>query len=295
MAQDEICDVQVVGRTTDDQGRTLVQETFWYKGSFYMTDRYERADESSEKKAVEDTAPAPPNPTEDEPVGATSAVEVPTSLVETSLAGCNIVETATTAQPTTTHKAGTVPSASHTCRQAVEQTQRPDESKTEGNRRKSPAPSAGGTDSAKSAGGRKSPAARPVSPKGGQRRSPRGGARQEHSPRSRRPSCRHAGMCRSPRSCYEAYLHTTEFGQLLDPADIASFCYICARCSVCCGYESVSASLPVKDVPGIRPDRAPDESSSPAAVPEEAPHARQDRAPDPPANDSGEVLEEPEL
>ncbi|MFN9904561.1 MAG: hypothetical protein ACK56F_00365 [bacterium] len=102
-------------------------------------------------------------------------------------------------------------------------------------------------------------------------------------------------MCRSPRSCYEAYLHTTEFGQLLDPADIASFCYICARCSVCCGYESVSASLPVKDVPGIRPDRAPDESSSPAAVPEEAPHARQDRAPDPPANDSGEVLEEPEL
>jgi hypothetical protein len=294
MAQDEVYDVQIVGRTTDDQGRTLIQETFWYKGSFYMTDRYERADESSEKKAVEDTAPAPPNPTEDGPVGATSAVEVPTSLVETSLAGCNIVEKATTALPTATQKAGTAPNADHTCGQAAEQTQRPDESKTEGNRRNSPAPSSGGTDSAKGGGGKKSPAARPVSPKGGQRRSPRGGTRQEHSPRSRRPSCRHAGMCRSPRSCYEAYLHTTEFGQLLDPADIASFCYICARCSVCCGYESVSASLPVKDVPGICPDRAPDESSSPVAVPEEAPHARQDRAPDPPVDNNGEVLEEPE-
>jgi hypothetical protein len=260
-----------------------------------MTDRYERADESSEKKAVEDTVPTPANPTEDGPVGAASAVEVPTSLVETSLAGCNIVETATTAQPTTTQEAGTAPSANHNCEQVAEQAQRPDESKTEGNRRNSPAPSSGGTDSVKGGSGKKSPAARPVSPKGGQRRSPRGGTRQEHGPRTRRPSCRHAGMCRSPRSCYEAYLHTTEFGQLLDPADIASFCYICARCSTCCGYESVSASLPVKDVPGIRPDRAPDESSSPVAVPEEAPHARQDRAPDPPADDSGEVLEEPEL
>jgi hypothetical protein len=294
MTQDEAHDVQIVGRTTDDQGRTLIQETFWYKGSFYMTDRYERADESSEKKAVEDAVPAPPNPTEDGPVEATSAVEIPTSLVETSLTGCNIVETATTAQPNTTQKAGTVPNANHTCKQAAEQTRCPDESKTEGNRRKSPAPSSGGTDSAKGSGGRKPPAARPVSPKGGQRRPPRGGARQEHGPRTRRPSCRHAGMCRSPRSCYEAYLHTTEFGQLLDPADIASFCYICAKCSVCCGYESVSASLPVKDVPGIRPDRAPDESSSSVAVPEEAPHARQDRAPDPPVDDNGEVLEEPE-
>jgi hypothetical protein len=259
-----------------------------------MTDRYERADESSEKKAVEDTVPAPPNPTEDGPVGATSAVEVPTLLVETSLAGCNIVEALATAQPTTTQKAGIAPNANHTCRQAAEQSQRPDESKTDGNHRKPSAPSAGGTNSTEGGGGKRSPAARPVSPKGGQRRSPRGGARQKHSPRSRRPSCRHAGMCRSPRSCYEAYLHTTEFGQLLDPADIASFCYICARCSVCCGYESVSANLPVKDVPGIRPDRAPDEPSSPAAAPEEAPHARQDRAPDPPANDNGEVLEEPE-
>jgi hypothetical protein len=294
MAQDKAYDVRVVGRTTDDQGRTLIQETFWYKGSFYMTDRYERADESSEKKAVEDAVPAPPNPTEDGPVKATSAVEVPTSLVETSPAGCNIVEIATTAQPTTTQKAGTVPNANHTCRQAAGQTQQSDEPETDGNHRKPSAPSAGGTNSAEGGGGRKSPAARPVSPKGGQRRSPRGGARRKHSPRSRRPSCRHAGMCRSPRSCYEAYLHTTEFGQLLDPADIASFCYICARCSVCCGYESVSASPPVKDVPGIRPDRAPDESSSPVAVPEEAPHARQDRAPDPPVDNHGEVLEEPE-
>ncbi len=137
-----------------------------------MTDRYERADESSEKKAVENTVPAPPNPTEDEPVGATSAVEVPTSLVETSFAGFNIVETATTAQPTTTQKAGTILNADHTCGQAAEQTQRPDESKTEGNCRSSPAPSSGGTVSAKGGGGKRSPAARPVSPKGGQRRSP---------------------------------------------------------------------------------------------------------------------------
>ena len=50
MAQDEAYDVRVVGRRTDDQGRTVIQETFWYKGSFYMTDRYERADESSEEK-----------------------------------------------------------------------------------------------------------------------------------------------------------------------------------------------------------------------------------------------------
>jgi hypothetical protein len=295
MAQDEIYNVQVVGRTTDDQGRTLIQETFWYKGSFYMTDRYERADESSEKKTEGDAVPAPPSPTEDAPVKATSAVEVPTSPVEISLAGCNIVETVTTAQPSTTQEAGTAPNANHNREQVAEQTQRPDEPKTEGNCRNSPAPSSGGTDSAKGGGGKKSPAARPVSPKGGQRRSPRGGTRQEHGPRTRRPSCRHAGMCRSPRSCYEAYLHTTEFGQLLDPADIASFCYVCARCSVCCGYENGPASLPVKDVPSIRPDRAPDELSSPAAVPEKAPHARQDRAPDPPADDSGEVLEEPEL
>jgi hypothetical protein len=88
MAQDEAYDVRVFGRITDDQGRTLIQETFWYKGSFYMTDRYERADESSEKKEVEDAVPAPPNPTEDGPVEATSAVEVPTSPVETKPAGC---------------------------------------------------------------------------------------------------------------------------------------------------------------------------------------------------------------
>jgi hypothetical protein len=168
-----------------------------------MTDRYERAEESSEKKAVEVAVPAPPNPTEDGPVEATSAVEVPTSLVETSPAGCNIVETATTAQPTTTQKAGTAPNANHTSRQVAEQTQQSDEPKTNSNHRKPSAPSAGGTDSTEGGGGRKSPAARPVSPKGGQRRSPRGGARRKHSPRSRGPSCRHAGMCRSPRSCYE--------------------------------------------------------------------------------------------
>jgi hypothetical protein len=181
-----------------------------------MTDRYEQADESSEKKTVEDAVPAPPNPTEDEPVEATSAVEVPTLPVETRPAGCNPVETATIAQPATTQKAGTAPNASRTCGQTAKQTQQSDSS-----HRKPSAPSAADTDSAEDGGRKKSPAARPVSPKGGQRRSPRGGARRKHSPRSRRPRCRHAGMCRSPRSCYEAYLHTTEFGQLLDPKDIA--------------------------------------------------------------------------
>jgi hypothetical protein len=294
MAQDEAYDVRVVGRRTDDQGRTLIQETFWYKGSFYMADRYERADESSEKKAVEDAVPAPPNPTEDGPVEATSAVEVPTLPVETRLAGCNLMEISTTAQPATIQKAGTTPNASHTCKQTAEQTQQSDGTKADSSRRKPSAPSAADTDSAEDGGGKKSPAARPVSPKGGQRRSPRGGTRRKHSPRSRRPNCRHAGMCRSLRSCYEAYLHTTEFGQLLDPKDIAPFCYVCARCSTCCGYESASANPPVKDVPGIRPDRAPDEPSSPVVVPEEAPHVRQDRASDPPVDNYGEALEEPE-
>jgi hypothetical protein len=204
------------------------------------------------------------------------------------------VETATIAQPATSQKAGTAPNASHTCGQTAKQTQQSDGSKADSSHRKPPAPSAGDTNSAEDGTGKKSPAARPVSPKGGQRRSPRGGARRKHSPRSRRPRCRHAGMCRSPRSCYEAYLHTTEFGQLLDPKDIASFCYVCARCSTCCGYESASASPPVKDVPGIRPDRAPDEPSSSVAVPEEAPHARQDRASGPPFDNYGEVLEESE-
>jgi hypothetical protein len=106
MAQDEAYDVRVVGRRIDDQGRTLIQETFWYKGSFYMADRHERADESSEKKAVEDAVPTPPNPTEDGPVEAISAVEVPTLPVETRPAGCNLVEISTIAQPVTTQKAG---------------------------------------------------------------------------------------------------------------------------------------------------------------------------------------------
>jgi hypothetical protein len=294
MAQDEAYDVRVVGRRTDDQGRTLIQETFWYKGSFYMADRYKRADESSEGKAVEDAIPAPPNPTEDGPVEATSAVEVPTLPVETRPAGCNLVETATAAQPDTTQKAGTSPNANHTPGRTAKQTQQSAGPKTDSSHRTPSGPPAADIDPVEGGGGKKSPAARLVSPKGGQRRSPRGGARRKHSPRSRRPSCRHAGMCRSPRSCYEAYLHTTEFGQLLDPADIASFCYVCARCSTCCGYESASASPPVKDVPGIRPDRAPDEPPSPVAVPEEASHARQDRAPDPPVDNHGEALEESE-
>jgi hypothetical protein len=109
MAQDKAYDVRVVGRRTDDQGRTVVQETFWYKGSFYMTDRYERADESTEKKAVEDAVPTPPNPAEDEPVRATSAAEVLMLPVETKPAGCNLVETVTTPQQATTQKTGAGP------------------------------------------------------------------------------------------------------------------------------------------------------------------------------------------
>jgi hypothetical protein len=278
MAQDEAYDVRVVGRRTDDQGRTLVQETFWCKGSFYMTDRYERADESTEKKAVEDAVSAPPNPAEDEPVGATSAAEVPTLPVETKPAGCNLVETTTTTQPATTQEISAGPDANRACVQPVKQTEEPAGTKADSGRRELPTPPNVGTDSAEACG----------------RRSPRGGAQRKHSPRSRRPRCRHAGMCRSPRSCYEAYLHTTEFGQLLDPKDIASFCYVCARCSTCCGYESTSSSPPAKDVPGIRPDRAPDDPSGLVAVPEEAPHSRQGRASGPPSDNYGEVLTESE-
>jgi hypothetical protein len=256
MAQDKAYDVRVVGRRTNDQGRTLVQETFWYKGSFYMTYRYERADESTEKKAVEDAVSAPPNPAENEPARATSAAEVPTLPVETNSTGCSLVEATTATQPATTQEIGAGPDANRTTVQPVKQTEEPAGTKADSGRRELPTPPTVGTDSAEACGRKKSPAARPVSPKGGQRRSPRGGAQRKHSPRSRRPRCRHAGMCRSSRSCYEAYLHTTEFGQLLDPKDITSFCCVCARCSTCCGYESASSSPPAKDVPGIRPDRA---------------------------------------
>jgi hypothetical protein len=62
--------------------------------------------------------------------------------------------------------------------------------------------------------------------------------------------------------------------------DLASRCGICTKCSTLCGYEDVPSSPPVKGVPGIRPDRAPDELSSPGAVPEGVPHARPSRAPD---------------
>jgi hypothetical protein len=109
MARNEAYDVRVIGRKTDDKGRTLVQETFWYKGSFYMTDRYERADESTEKKSVEDTVSAPPNPAEDEPARAASIAEVPTLLVETKSAGCSHVETTVATQPAVTQETGAAP------------------------------------------------------------------------------------------------------------------------------------------------------------------------------------------
>jgi hypothetical protein len=81
MARNEIYDVKVIGRRTDDQGRTIVKENFWYKGGFYMSDRYERADESDEKKLAEDAASAPPNQAGDEPARAMSTAEVPTLIV----------------------------------------------------------------------------------------------------------------------------------------------------------------------------------------------------------------------
>ncbi len=62
--------------------------------------------------------------------------------------------------------------------------------------------------------------------------------------------------------------------------DLTSWCDALAKCSTRCGYEDVPPSPPVKEVPGIRPDRAPDELSSPGAVPEAVPHARPSRAPD---------------
>ncbi len=61
--------------------------------------------------------------------------------------------------------------------------------------------------------------------------------------------------------------------------DLALRCDVRTECLTRCGYEDVPSSPPVKEVPGIRPDRAPDELSSPGAVPEGVPHARPSRAP----------------
>jgi hypothetical protein len=280
MARNEKYDVKVTGRRTDDQGRTIVQETFWYKGSFYMSDRYERADESNEKKLAEDAVSAPPNPARDEP--AMSTAEVPTLIVETKSAVNSPAETAVAAQPVVTREAEVTPDVNHTCVQLVEWTEGPTDVGADSGHKEPAAPTTAGTDSADACGSKRSQGALPVSPKGGQRRPPRTGTQRKHSPRSRRPRCRRAGMCCSPRSCYEAFLHTTEFGQLLDPNDVASWCYVCARCSTNCGYESVPSSPPVKDVPGIRPDKAPDELGGLDAVPEEEPHAQLGRALDPP-------------
>jgi hypothetical protein len=252
MARNEVYDVRVIGRKTDDQGRTIVQETFWYKGSFYMSDRYERADKSNEKKPAEDAVSAPPNPAGDEPAREMSTAEVPTLIVETKPAVSSPAETAVAAQPAATQEAEATLDANHACVHLVEQAEGPTDVGADSGYKEPPASANASTNSAEACGSRRSPGARPVSPKGGQRRPPRTGTHRKHSPRSRRPRCRHAGMCCSPRSCYEAFLHTTEFGQLLDPKDLASWCYVCARCSTNCGYESVPSSPPVKDVPGIR-------------------------------------------
>jgi hypothetical protein len=222
MAQNEIYDVKVIGRRANDQGRTIVEETFWYKGSFYMSDRYERADESNKNTPAEGAAPTPPNPAGDELVRAASTAVVPTSAVETSSAVSSPVETAVADQPAAAQEAAVTPDTNHARVQLMEQTGEPVDVGTECGHEKPASPDSASTDSAKASGSGRPSGARPASPPGGQRRPPHTGTQRKHRPRSRRPRCRHAGMCRSPRSCYEAFLHTTEFGQLLDPKDLAS-------------------------------------------------------------------------
>jgi hypothetical protein len=255
-----------------------------------MTDHYERAEESTEKRSVEDTVSAPPNPTE--PARATSAAEVPMLPVEAILACCSPAETTVATQPAMTQETGAALDTNRTWVQLVEQAEELTDVGADGGHKEPPAPSAASTNSTEACSSKRSPGARPVSPKGCQRRPPRTGTQRKHSPRSRRPRCLHAGRCRSPRSCYEAFLHTTEFGQLVDPKDLASWCYVCARCSTNCGYESVPPNSPAKDVPGIRLDRAPDEPCGSAAMPEEAPHARQGRGSGSPADECREALTE---
>jgi hypothetical protein len=76
--------------------------------------------------------------------------------------------------------------------------------------------------------------------------------------------------------------------------DLASRSDICTKCSSLCSYEDVPSSPPVKEVPDIRPDRAPDELSSPGAAPEGVPHARPSRAPDfPPDCGSAARVDQP--
>jgi hypothetical protein len=83
-----------------------------------------------------------------------------------------------------------------------------------------------------------------------------------------------------------------EFGKLLNPEDLASWCDVCTKCSTCCGYENVLSNPLVDDVPGIRPDRAPDKLNSPDAVPEEVLHAWLSRAPNIPPDNSGNGMTE---
>jgi hypothetical protein len=113
MAQNEIYDVKVIGRRTDDQGRTIVEETFWYKGSFYMSDRYERADELNKKTPAEGAMSAPPNQAGDEPVRAASTTEVPTSTVEAIPAVSSSVEKAVADQPAVAQEAEVTPDTDH--------------------------------------------------------------------------------------------------------------------------------------------------------------------------------------
>ncbi len=333
MAQNGIYNVKVTGRRTDDEGRTIVEETFCCKGSFYMSDRYERANKSSESTPAggseatmgqasagaeqKDDPSGPLNPIGDELVRATSTTKVPTSVLKAGLAVSKSTEVVAASQPSgeqessnvtslkvytsgkgnptrpaVAQEAATSSGTSHAHVQPVEQTGEPADTETECGHEKFAPPTGTSTRVTKTGGTGKSSRAQPTSPKGGQRRPSHTGTQRKHSPRSRWPRCRHAGMCCSPRSCYKAFLHTTEFGKLLNPEELASWCDICTNCSTSCGYEDVPTSPPVKEVPGFRPDRAPDDLSSPDTVPEGVPHARLSRAPDFPLDKGGKVLAE---
>jgi hypothetical protein len=182
MAQNKIYDVKVVGRRTDDQGRTIVEETFRYKGSFYMSDQYERADESSKSTPAEGAATAPPNPAGEEPVRAASTVEDPTLVIETSPAVSGTAEAAVGSHPAVAQEAANSPGISHAHIHPIEQTGEPVDAGAKRGHEKPASPTGASTEPSATCVVGKPPGVRPASPKGGQRRPPRTGTQRKHSP-----------------------------------------------------------------------------------------------------------------
>jgi hypothetical protein len=115
----------------------------------------------------------PPNPTGDEPFWAASTTEVPMSTVEAILAVTSPLETVVADQPPVAQEADFTPDTNHACVQLVEQTGEPTDIGANCGHKKPAAPASANTNSAKACGSNRSPGARPVSPKGGQRRPPR--------------------------------------------------------------------------------------------------------------------------